>query len=174
MFIHDIIRESRPKKEVITKLYERVGNPDLVMGSAAANHYQMLDGSLGIRVYTIEWIGIESKYVKTYIDKDGEEREIEVSSKYYEENQKKIEKEVAAGKYKISTGYKFVLYEATRAGHDIYLKMEKVKHIPVSWSKPSWTMRRYTGLLFNTVNGTRISVKQLTEHLDRSYNMVMW
>jgi hypothetical protein len=174
MFLHDIITEFNPSKDIRDRLALYETDHSAIPNDLFANNYEITDGILGFRVYTIEWIGLETSYIKRYKDQDGNDREIIVSNEYFEENQKKINREVKKGKYVIERRYKKVLYEATRIGHDIYVQMGKVKNIPTSWSNPSWTMRRYVALLYNTVGGTRVPLAQMTEHIDHSYNMVMW
>lgn len=175
MFVHDIISEFRPNESQRNKIQELVDKPEAAVGDC----YENFENSLQILVFTVEWIGFERNYLKIYTDKKGETREVEMSVEYYEKNKKRVDKEVEKGKYKLETGYKKVLYEITRVGSedlDIYFGLDapKVKYMPASLSDPSWTMSRYVMLLFNTQNGVRISIKQLTEHLDRSYNLVMW
>lgn len=174
MFSHDIISEFNPSKEVRDQLARYESDHSSIPSDLFSQNYEINDGILGFRVYTIEWIGLEISYLKRFKDKDGNDREIVVSSDYYEKNENKINREVKNGKYEIERRYKKVLYEATRIGHDIYLQMGKVKNIPTSWANPSWTMHRYVALLYNTIGGTRVSLKQLTEHIDHSYNLIMW
>jgi hypothetical protein len=174
MFLHDIITEYNPSKEIRDTLAAYASDTGTIPNDMFSRNYEMDNGVLGYRVYTIEWIGLETSYIKKYKDKDGNDREIIVSNEYFEENEKRINREIRNGKYVIEKRYKQALYEATRIGHDTYINMRKVKNIPTSWNNPTWTMRTYVGLLFNTVGGTRVSLKQMTEHIDKTYNMVMW
>lgn len=174
MFAHDILREYQLNKLDADKLAELARNPAQVTSGDYAKNYDTTSRNLGILVYTIEWIGIEIKYLKTYVDKNGETKTAEMSSDYYAANKGSINNEIKNNKYKLDVKYKFVLYEATRIGHEIYVNMGKVKNMPASLYRPSWTMRRYQAFHFNTVGGVRVSMKQKTEKLDEAYNLVMW
>lgn len=172
LFEHDVLKEFRLNKADADKLRS------ISKGEASTDgfteHYETINGALAFLVYTIEWMGCECSYIKKYTDKQGNPGEAEISSDYYERNKKKIDYEIEQGKYTLDVKYKFVLYEATRIGHEIYVNLEKSKNIPFSNENPSWTDYHYIGMLFNTKGGVRVSIKQLTEHIDRMYNMVMW
>lgn len=172
MFVHDILREFKLTKEEADKLESYAGLESI--DGSYRNNYEMINGQLCAFVYSIEWKGFESTYIKTTKKDDGEVIEAIISPEYYEANVDKIKYEVEKGRYKIDVKYKTVLYQADRIGHEIYKNLGKVKNTPFSMSKPAWTEFHYTGLLFNTRNGVRVSIKQLTEHIDRCYNEVMW
>lgn len=175
MFYHEILKEFNLTKAQADELWEmQTAHPD---GQWSDINYPRIGGALAYSVYTYEWIGLQSERVKVYTDaKSGEEKTAFLSSEYYEANEGKLRKEEKKGKYKIITKYKYVLYEATRIGANMYPEqcMRMVENMPASISRPAWTMRRYVGMLFGTVGGVRISIKQMTEHIDKTYNLIMY
>lgn len=176
MYIHDILREFKPDKKTADELYALAANANDLISGVHKMNYNMTDGQFGIVVYTLQWMGCEIEYLKKFKSEDGEEqgREIPMSQEYYEKNKKRIDREVELGKYEIAVSYKSVLYECVRAGHGTFLKWGKVENMPASINRPSWTMRQYQGVLFNTINGVRVSLKQKSEHIDEAYDLVMW
>lgn len=173
MFYHEILKEFNLTKEQANELREMQTN--VPSCDHQGINYPRINGAQAYSVYTYEWIGLQAERMKVWKDKvTGEDRETLFSSEYYEKNEKKIERERKNGKYEVVTKYKFVLYEATRIGHNMYVNMGPVQYMPTDLSHPAWTMRRYVLLLYGTVGGVRVSIKQLTEHIDRTYNMIMF
>lgn len=173
MFYHEILKEFNLNTKQVDELWEM--QTVAPHGENMDINYPRIGNQLAYSVYTYEWIGLKSERVKIYKDaKSGEEKTAFLSSEYYDANEKKLRKDEEKGKYKIVTKYKSVLYEATRIGHQMYVNMGPVENMPASISRPACTTRRYVAMLLGTVGGVRVSIKQMTEHIDKTYNLVMY
>lgn len=173
MFYHEIVKAFNLSKEDADELWEMQENTPTC--DFPEINYPTINGAKAFSVYTYQWYGLQAERVKVYQDKaTGKEKEAFLSDEYYQGNAKKLHNEEKKGKYKIVTKWKTVLYEGTRIGHNKYVNMGLVENMPASLSRPSWTMNQYVVMLFGTVGGVRVSIKQLTEHLDKTYNFIMF
>ena len=96
-----------------------------------------------------------------------------LSKEYYTKNKKQIDREVKAGKYEIRKGYLTTLSESTRIGRDIFLDNRETPFI-ITRDDDDQVFYNQTGLLFNTVNGKRLSLQEKLYDLDELYDITMW
>jgi len=147
------------------------------------NQYFYRNGHVCCNVIYLEWKSVEPEYYKISpktksqldFDSSSDSYRIELNTEWYEKNKELIDKDVAAGKYQIETKFKEVIWEGVRIGHVIMPYCRK-KH---------FTMRRtdnpaevigfsYTGCLFNTVQGERISLMEIMENFSNMFDIVMF
>lgn len=134
---------------------------------------EMINGNVAFYVYTIQWKGLEKVYLKTSEAKGSSvPYKMILSEEYYDENKVKIEKDVKAKKYKVEIFYREIVWTASRIHKDIYTIAKKEKFI-IQRLNENGKFRAdfdYTGLLFSTVNGWRVSVQEVIYELERIYD----
>jgi hypothetical protein len=96
-----------------------------------------------------------------------------LSNDYYKKNKKQIEKDVKAGKYELRKGYLTTIYESTRIGKNIFVDQREMPYI-ITRDDDDIVFYNQTGLLFNTVDGRRLSLQEKLYDLDELYDIVMW
>lgn len=127
-----------------------------------------------IDVFCIEWNFFAASHKKTSMGKGGQKIESFVSDGYYRDNKKKIERESKNGKYEFETRYKEELWEGYKIGNLWFKKIEKKKNVIASVDDPYPAIKSYTGCLFNTEAGQRVSFYSAMEEAKHQYNMVRW
>lgn len=131
------------------------------------------DKDLLINTYTIEWKGLEPVYVKISPVKGSDEPYMLILSReYYNENEFKLKKDVREGKYSIEKYYREILWKATRIGGGIYTKAKMEKNlIQILNENNIYNVQyNYSGMLFNTIDGTRISLQEVIYELEKVYD----
>lgn len=134
---------------------------------------EMINGHPAFPVYTIELKGLEKVVIKTSPAKGSKVPYTrELSQEYYEANKKKIERDVRAGKYKIEIIYREILWTISRIGKDIYTKAKKNEDlIQIMNQNGIYNVEfNYSGMLFSTVNGYRVSLQEIIYELERIYD----
>jgi hypothetical protein len=140
--------------------------------------WEMMDGHPAIPVYTIQWKGLEEVICKTSPAKDSDVPYKRIlSMEYYNENKKSLDKEDAqhfalTGNHLIEKRYREILWTASRISRGIYTKAKKEEFIIQRLNENGIyrTDFDYTGMLFNTVNGFRVSVQELIYELEKIYD----
>ena len=138
----------------------------------------MIDGVPAIPTYTIQWKGLEPVYCRT--------SEATVSNipykrilpqKYYDDNKSKLEKEDKetfdrTGEHSLKKVYREILWTATKIGKSIYTAARKENDIiQVLNDNGIYNVQfDYCGMLFNTVNGTRVSIQEIIYELEKVYD----
>lgn len=128
---------------------------------------------LVFNVYTLQFKSIETVYLKTIQDKDSDVPYLRyISNDFYKKNEAKIKREVAAGKYTISPGYRGRVWQAHRIGENMYTPATLVTNmIQLKDSEGKYKPEfDYCGFLFSTINGTRISLQEIITELERIYD----
>lgn len=128
-----------------------------------------------IETFTIEYYSIKPIYTLVSKNKAGEPVKREVDISWYNDsvNQKKIQNEVKNGRMTIDTRYKLVLWEISQIGYNLFTEAREVPNIIGNLENPYETVSNYSGMLFNTVDGIRVSLQQNLDHLSELYNIVM-
>ena len=138
------------------------------------------DGNIELRgthpampVYTIQWKGLEAVRVKT-APAEGSEVPYKhiLSNEYYNKNKKKIQRDVKLGKYEIEEYYQEIVWTASKIGTDIYTKARKEDNV-IQRLRQNGKLGAdfdYCGLLFSTVDGTRVSLQEVIYELERIYD----
>ena len=190
--VYDPLMERTPYKGEVRYMYyhELMSNPEWDLDS---NHkrilkafkdtyssevgkqgsYEMMNGSPAFPVYTIQWKGLETVYLKTSAanESDIPYKRI-LSEKYYNENVSKINRDVKNGKYKIEKFYRQVVWTASRLMEGLYTKATKIEDvIQIENENGKFTAEfDYVGFLFNTVNGYRVSLQEIVYELEKVYD----
>ncbi len=139
---------------------------------------EMIDGVPAIPVYTIQWKGLEPVYCRTSPTSGSEipyKRILSID--YYNENQKKLEKEDAEyfathGTHILKKTYREVVWTGSKIGKNIYTKARKENDIIQVLNDNGIYNAQfdYCGMLFNTVNGTRVSIQEIIYELEKVYD----
>lgn len=140
------------------------------------NSIEINGNRIGIEVYSIEWFSLRPSYYKIIENKKNPEEpmEKEVSAEFVERNKRRIEKDEKKGKYTLEKRWKTDLWEATQIGDDIFVNCRRKPYQIRRKDEPSNVIYSYSGLLYNTVDGRRISLQALLSELDFLYDTVMF
>lgn len=128
-------------------------------------------------VYELQWMSLQPFITKYTLERNKnplveEPYQKDISIDYYLKNADQIEKDVAAGKYKIEFKYKEILWEGVRIGKSLYKNCGPKKNIMGSMDSPFETKYEYVHFLCGTVNGVRVSIKELLDQVEEQYNIV--
>ena len=177
MYYHEIMSNPEWKldktaKEQLRQFKDTYGNDVQKQGSV-----EMMNGAPSFPVYTIQWKGLETVYLKTSEAKDSDVpyKRI-ISTEYYNKNRKQIEKDVQAGRYKVEKFYRQIIWTADRIMQDIYTKARKEEFIIQRRNENGKFTAEfdYCGFLFNTVNGYRISLQEIIYELEKIYDDIRY
>lgn len=173
MYIHEILSNPEfdidPADEAKLKDYKGTGySSDDGEGSVETRGtYPVLE------TYTIQWKGLEAVRIKTAPAAGSKvPYKMIFSEKYYQDNKARIKKDVKDKKYKLEEVYQEVIWTATRIGPDIYTKAKKENDIIVRL-RENGKLRAdfdYVGMLFCTVDGTRVSLQEIIYELEKIYD----
>jgi len=139
---------------------------------------EMIDGVPAIPTYTIQWKGLEPVYCRLSPanGSDVPYKRI-LSPEYYRENKNKLEKEDDAhfkktGEHLLKKTYREVIWTATKIGKSIYTAAKKENDIIQVLNDNGIYNAQfdYCGMLFNTVNGTRVSIQEIIYELEKVYD----
>ena len=126
-----------------------------------------------IPIYTIQWKGLDPIYIKTSPAKGSDVPYKHIlSSEYYNDNKKKITSDVKKGKYTVESYYQETVWTASKIGKDIYTKAKKEKEV-IQRLRDNGKLTAdfdYSGMLFSTVDGMRVSVQEIIYELERIYD----
>jgi len=136
-------------------------------------HIQKINGHPAFPVYSIQWKGLETVYKKT-APAEGSSVPYKriLSEEYYNKNRAKIQRDIKAGKYKVEKFYREIVWTAARITRDIYTKAKKEDFV-IQRLNDNGKFRAefdYTGMLFTTVNGYRVSIQEIIYELERIYD----
>jgi len=92
----------------------------------------------------------------------------------YNKKKKYVDKEIEKGESTLETYYKETVYECTRIGNDLYLPVIEVENqIQTTGGRDKVKARfDYSGLLFGTVDGLRVSMQEMIAELSVAYNVI--
>jgi hypothetical protein len=171
MYYHEIINTFNLNKEQAAKLKEVVDNPSEYLNPSDFTNYE---NGLLINTYTIQVKVPELVVIKKSVNPNTGRKYSTFISADYKKNGEKIDKEVSAGKYNIEKFYKESMLCVTRIGKDMYVKYGYDENIIQSRTNTGKyrTEYDYCNLVYGTVNGTRISIYELTVELSRTYNII--
>lgn len=177
MYMHEILTSPEFDLEPGQKT-ELIGMKDQYNADEKDGAVEMMDGHPSHPVHTIQWKGLELVVCKTSPAKDSDVPYKRIlSMEYYEENKSSLEKEDAkyfarTGEHMLQKRYREVLWTASRIHKSIYTKARKEDFIIQRLNDNGifQTEFDYTGMLFNTVNGFRISIQDVIYELERIYD----
>jgi hypothetical protein len=172
MYYHEILADKNLKldaesKSRLREVFDQYDSEDNQGNADNMNNFPVFP------VYTIQWKGLETVRVKVSPAKGSDVPYMRIlSDEFYEKNKNQIKRDVKAGKYKIETSYREILWTASRINRDIYTKAKKEKHlIQILNKNGKYNVDfDYTGMLFSTVNGYRVSIQEIIYELERIYD----
>jgi len=184
MTLHDVLRKwnwTPLEKEKLRELAKSAQGD--INNSTYRGSYKYIGKELIIGCIHIEWKSVRPTYYKIsplteaqkLVNPADSNYKIELNTEDYEKNIEKHNSNVARGIYGIEIKYQEELWEGWQIGHEI---LKDVRRKP-------FTMRRedspgdvfgfsYTGMLANTVNGTRISMQELMSAISDAFDIVMY
>jgi len=125
--------------------------------------FSMDNGEFTIDVLEVEWDSVEpimTKLIPSKTNPDVRYKQDLIVEKYYE-NRVRFDKQFEKDKVEVVTQYRQVVWEATRIGIDIHINCRKKPFQMFYEDDPSRIIGgSYTGMLFNTVNGTRVPLSE--------------
>jgi len=172
MYYHEILTSSDliltdPQKTSLKEMKDEI-NIEPSQGSV-----EMINGYPAFPVYTIQWKGLETVYKKTSSAKGSSIPYKRIlSEEYYKKNKSKIQFDVKKGKYEVEKYYREVVRTASRINRDIYTEAKKEEDIIQILNENGKFNADfdYTGMLFSTVNGSRVSIQEIIYELERIYD----
>jgi len=126
-----------------------------------------------IPVYTIQWKGLEPVYIKT-APAHGSTVPYKhiLSEEYYRKNKGKIKADIKAGRYEVEEYYQEIIWTASKIGIEVYTVAKKEEDI-IQRLRENGKLNAesdYCGLLFSTVDGSRVSLQEIIYELERIYD----
>jgi len=134
---------------------------------------EMINGYPAFPVFTIQWKGLETVYKKTSPAKGSSVPYKRIlSEEYFKENRSKIQNDVKNRKYKVEKYYREVVWTASRINRNIYTKAKREENIIQILNENGQFNADfdYTGMLFSTINGSRVSIQEIIYELERIYD----
>lgn len=173
MFLHEILtsKEFSLDKQERERLKEL--SSEFNTDNASNKNFNNTGGVNLINTYTLEWKGLEPVRVTTTpVDGSKEPYMRIISDEYYEKNKRSIEKNVKNGRYTLDTYYREILWTATRIGTDIYTTAKKEDNLIQMLNENNIynVDYNYSGLIFCTIDGVRVSVQELIQELEKTYD----
>ncbi len=172
MYYHEILTNSEFNLDSDQKIQlknMRDENPQEHNQGAA----EMVNGFPAFPVYKIQWKGLETVYKKTSPAKGSDVPYKRIlSEKYFKDNKAKLRSDVKNGKYKIEKFYREILWTSCRINRDIFTPAKKEDDI-IQILNENGIYRAefdYTGMLFSTINGSRVSIQEIIYELERIYD----
>lgn len=145
-------------------------------GTSTETKNQQISSGMGlINTYTIQWKGLEPVYVKTSSADGSDEPYVRIiSEEYYNKNKKQIEKQVREGEFTIEKYLREILWTASRIHTGIYTKAKKEKNLiqRLNENNKYNVDFDYSGMLFSTVDGVRVSVQEIIKELEKVYDAI--
>jgi len=183
-YVYEIIRDMDLSPEDIVKLKNVTGtrSPEFTnLGLKVLNNIHAAE------VYTVQWRSVTKVVTKIMpakpiIGLDGqpvqqaEPYRTSISAEDYSSNIKSITKDVEKGLYTIDVKYKEDIYECSRVGKVIYTPFRKVTDQIQTKGEGMFYSAQfdYTGMLYFTVDGIRISMQELGNDIQTQHNIVMY
>jgi hypothetical protein len=130
-----------------------------------------------IPVYFLQWKGVETlRTKKEFVERSSNPYMRTVNNEEYNKNIKKYTYDQEKGKYEIITTFHETLWEGIRIGTTMYKSVRKVPYTMVSrrGGMKNKVLFDYVGLIFNTQNGTRVSLQEMITEIEMAYDIVMF
>ena len=177
MFLHQIIAQHNLTKPQIDKLVAEGHIRQSDFNTSATLTRNEGAGPLTYEVFNIQWKTLHPFITKKTLERNKNvfveepyEKDVPIDS--YIQNFDEIEKDVNAKKYTIDIKWKETLWEVTRIGQKLYVDAGPKTNVMGSLDSPYETKYEYVSFLSNTVNGVRISIKELCDDVEEQYNIV--
>jgi len=173
MYYHEILTSpdlnlDKGQKEQLKQVKDQIS-----VDPSQDSGVEMINGFPTFPVYTLQWKGLETVYKKTSPAKGSSVPYKRIlSQKYFDDNKIKIRNDVKNEKYKVERFYRETVWTASRVNTNIFTpakKNEDVIQILNENGKFSADFD-YTGMLFSTVNGSRVSIQEIVFELEKIYD----
>lgn len=175
LYPHEILTNPEFKLDTLQKSKIKEWSEGYFDSEVGEGHQERKGTHPVVPVYTIQWKGLDPVYIKTSPAKGSDVPYKHVlSTKYYNENKKKIASDVKAGKYTMESFYQEVVWTASKLGKDIYTKATKEEDV-IQRLRDNGKLTAdfdYSGLLFSTVDGMRVSVQEIIYELEMIYDNI--
>lgn len=144
--------------------------------------YEMIDGHPAIPLYTIQWKGLEPVRVWTNKAKHSDvPYRSTISEEYWQKNMEQLlfrdrRHFEETGEHLLDIVNREILWTAQRIGQNIYLPAKKESYLiqRLDDNGKYKVDYDYTGMLFSTVNGFRVSVQEMIYELERIYDEIRY
>lgn len=173
MFVHEILSNKEWKLDTEdVKLVKEMAT------SSTAEQTKNLNTSGNTRLintYTIQWKGLEPVYCKISPVEGSDEPYMRIiSEEYYNKNKSLIDKQVKQGDYKIEKYLREILWTSTRIGSNVYTPAVKESNLiqRLNENNKYNVDFDYSGMLFSTIDGVRVSVQEIIAELEKIYDEI--
>lgn len=144
--------------------------------------YSYRNGEFCADVIHIEWKSVRPKYTKIspktemqmQFDSSDANYTTNMSSEEYEKNRTDYDARVAKGEMQIITEWEEDMHESIRIGHEIDINCRRKPFITRDEDTGKILGFSYCGLIFNSVDGETISLKEVCENFDNIFDIVMY
>jgi hypothetical protein len=173
MYYHELMSNPEWKLSKTQKAQIKNFKDTYTSDPAKQGSVEMMNGSPAFPVYTIQWKGLETVYLKvSKANGSNVPYKRILSEKYYLKNHVKIQRDVKNGKYTVEKFYRQVVWTASKIMTDVYTQAEKIEDvIQIENENGKFTADYdYVGFLFNTVNGYRVSLQEIVYELEKVYD----
>jgi hypothetical protein len=176
-FIHDIVAQeglTEDEYKILTSEMETARSSSLSSTTQMRrNGYQYLNKQLAIETWHLEWMAVKPLFIIEKPDKIGGTQKKMLGDKYYNDNRSQIEKDVKKGKYKIRSYPLAYVWETSLYGRNVFKGMCEKRNQIRDTSNPFLCEFSYSGLLFRTHDGVRVSIMNTLDHVGELYNITM-
>jgi len=180
MFLTQIIEEFKLTPKEVDLLMAEGANEDIYYFDSyeRVTNEASNGGDRAYWVYYLQWKSFDPIYTKIVPSKNpelnNEPTYIDIYPERFVKEQDKIMKDVAAGEYSVETSFKEVIWEGVRLSRSLYRNCGPKKNIIGSYNSPFGTKFEYVTYLSNTINGIRVSIKELMCDVEEQYNIVRY
>lgn len=179
MTVAEILNEFELNEEQRNKIYYIQANKSNYLNGDYGRYspFSMDNGEFTVDVINIEWDSVRPIMTKNIPSKksEGVVYKQDMIIEKYLEDRVVFDKKFAKDNIQVVTQYKQELWVATRIGLDIDIECKRAEYQMFLEDDPSRLVGgQYTGMLFNTVNGTRVPLSETIDNLSRMYNVCMY
>ena len=175
MYPHEILSNRNWANRIKKEDKEKIRTLNISYNSHTTEQYQrkQVGDHRSANVYIIEVNTYDPVHFKVSIPNGPHEvpYEVEIPKETYRRDREKIQADVKAGRYTIETYDRQVVWELVRVAEDIYLDPVKIEDTIVYVRNGKLSAEySYTGFLFNTTDGVRISLQDVLTDFERIYD----
>ena len=159
------------------KALRALGNESGEWSRNGVSYVERREGRIIVWKTVLYWFSTKEVYQKyTKGDKNQfiDYYEKIITTEDYDKNREKYQRDVAAGKYEIRKSYQVTVCQAFRYGRNIHFDMKEQNYIVRRSDQDTEVFYNMTGLLWNSVDGVRLSLQEKMQDLNDMYNVVMW
>lgn len=180
MFEHQIyanwpvLNSTREYRDAVRKLFMHEEQTQSTAISARRRNYiYNLNNRKGVETFTIEWVAEKPLFTIFKKDKENNVHANTISTEFLNNNYDRIQYDIKKGA-EVDMRYKQSLFTATQIGANIFVDCKEAENMICNVSNPYYTTTNYSGFLFDTHDGIRVSAMEQMDHLSELYNVVMY